>query len=67
MFYVGPARAQHMSALKVMIYGNMGIERISHKAIQHHALVADPLEAIFLPSELSIVKCAVHTSGSDST
>lgn len=37
----------------------------SGKPIQHHTLVADLLEAILLPSQLAILKCAAHTDGSD--
>ncbi len=37
----------------------------SGKPIQHHTLVTELLEAILLPSQLAIVKCAAHTNGTD--
>ncbi|XP_034089450.1 uncharacterized protein LOC117557643 [Gymnodraco acuticeps] len=35
------------------------------KPIQHHALVAQLLDAILLPAQLAVVKCAAHTNSDD--
>nr|XP_043874560.1 protein NYNRIN-like [Solea senegalensis] len=47
------------------LWKHRGFLKSDGKPVLHHTLIADLLDAILLPSAISVCKCAAHTNASD--
>ncbi|XP_058510228.1 protein NYNRIN-like [Solea solea] len=47
------------------LWKHRGFLKYDGKPVLHHTLIADLLDAILLPSAISVCKCAAHTNASD--